>query len=535
MILTYSDFRTSSDETLNLLHALTACRNQKATCLQFENDTYYFDGASAPKVSLCMANHGENGLKRTAFLLDKMENFEIDGNGSHFVFDSVLNIVTALKCKNIVFRNFTVSMPICPYPEGKVIAAGENYFDVNFNYHSELIAENDDLLIPNEGRNERAICNIEFNGKTHEIESGTDDNTAGAPLYSLRKEKIAPNTIRFFDSPRIPIVGNVLALMIGRRYASGFFLEKCENVAFYNIKIHSCVGIGVMAQCCHNITLRDCSVTAEKGKYISSGADATHFVACTGSIVIEDCLFEHMLDDAVNVHGVYVKIVKAEEGKATIRFCNSATTGIELFEKGDKLCQMDQKSLIPRDVVTVSSVCKVNNEIFELSFEEPIKLTDGFVLENLTTYPELELKRCLIQNNRARGILIATRNRCVIEDCVFHTGGSAIVLECDASFWYESGAMMDLVVKNNRFNQCKHAGWGNGIVFIPAREEMLKENYYHGRIEISNNIFDSCCDDALYANNIRELIYQDNLSNEVQILHLDHIGNKTIQSNAKTI
>lgn len=535
MVIEYSDFRISNNETLNLFHALVACHEKKATCLQFEKDTYHFSEEFAREIALCIANHGENGFKRTAFLLDGMTDFTIDGGGSHFVFDSVMNMVTALSCKNITLKNFTVSMPIAPYPEGCVISTGENYFDVKFNYHCELIIENDDLLIPNGDSFERAICNIEFNGKTHEIEFGTGDNTAGVPLYSIKKEKIAPNTIRFFDSPRIPKRGNILALMISRRYVSGLFFDSCENVCISDVTIHSCVGIGVMAQRCHNFTISNCSVSAKTGKYISTGADATHFVSCTGKIKVENCLFEHMLDDALNVHGVYVKIHKAEKGRAIVKYCNSSTTGVKLFKVGDKICQMDQHTLIPDKEATINGIREINNEFTELIFDEAIEFTKDYVIENLTAYPELLLKNCKIRNNRARGVLIATRKKCIIEGCNFHTGGSAIVLECDGSFWYESGAVMDLTIQNNSFDKCKHAIWGNGVIFIPPREKALEKQYYHGVITIKDNTFNLCFDDVLYTDNISELIYENNISNAVQNLHTCHIGKTKTQPDAKVI
>ncbi len=535
MVIEYNSFRVSEDESLNLYHALMACKEQKATCLRFRKDIYHFREEFAAECSLCMANHGENGFKRTAFLLEHMENFEIDGGGSHFVFDSVMNMMTVLHCRHIVLRDFTVSMRGCPYPQGQVIAADEKSFDVAFSYEKELVLRKDGLWIPFKDRRELVVSNIEFNGESHEIEVGTGDHSTGISLNALSKKKIGPNTFRFFDPPRVPLVGNRLVLMIGKRYASGLFFEDSENILLQNITIHSCMGIAVMAQCCHNLTMQKCSVSSEEGQYISAGADATHFVACTGQIVIEDCLFEHMLDDALNVHGVYVKIQRAEPGRATVKFCNLATTGIPLFKLGDQVCQMNARTLIPGSVVTVSAVRRINSEMTELTFLENETLTEGFVLENLTTYPTLYFRRCTVRNNRARGVLIATRQPCVIEDCDFHTGGSAIVLECDASFWYESGAVKDLTVRGNRFDRCRHATWGKGVIYIPSRKASVFRQYYHGKITIIENTFTSCYDDVLFADNIAELTYAGNRSNGQQLLHLCNVGQAHCQNDAQMI
>lgn len=535
MIIEYKDYRISSDESLNLFYAITACLKEKASCLHFEKGIYHFNSEFAFERALCIANHGENGYKRTAFLLEYMSDFEIDGGGSHFIFDSVMNMMTVLNCDNITIKDLTLSMSVCPYPEGRVTAVNDNSFDVEFSYHEELLVEENALLIPIGDKYEPVVCDIEFDGKTHEIEIGTGDNSAGIPLYKLKKEIIAYNTIRFYNSPRIPKLGNTLVLMIGRRYASGLLFDGCNHIKLKNINIYSCVGIGVMAQYCNNFTIQNCSVTSQEGKFISTGADATHFVSCTGNITVSDCLFEHMLDDALNVHGIYVKVHRSECGKAIVKFCNSATTGVDIFKSGDKVCQMDSKTLIPIMSATISSVHKINNEMTELIFEENVEMTEGYIIENLTTYPTLNLRQCTIRNNRARGVLIATKQHCVIEDCDFHTAGSAIVLECDASFWYESGGVMDIEILNNRFEGCKYGAWGNGIIYVPPRELVLPNKYYHGCVVVKGNEFLSCYDDVMIADNVSELIYEQNFSNQEQVLRLSHVGKTDIQPDVQSV
>ena len=41
---------------------------------------------------------------------------------------------------------------------------------------------------------------------------------------------------------------------------------------------------------------------------ISTQADATHFSSCRGKIDSRNGLYEGMMDDAINVHGTYLKI-----------------------------------------------------------------------------------------------------------------------------------------------------------------------------------------------------------------------------------
>lgn len=49
------------------------------------------------------------------------------------------------------------------------------------------------------------------------------------------------------------------------------------------------------------------SMSRGSDRYFTTQADATHFSGCRGVIVSCDGLYEHMADDAINVHGTYLR------------------------------------------------------------------------------------------------------------------------------------------------------------------------------------------------------------------------------------
>ena len=78
-----------------------------------------------------------------------------------------------------------------------------------------------------------------------------------------------------------------------------------------NVKVHYAEGMGLLAQLCENITLDEFSVCLRGDKdprYFTTQADATHFSSCRGKIDSRNGLYEGMMDDAINVHGTYLKI-----------------------------------------------------------------------------------------------------------------------------------------------------------------------------------------------------------------------------------
>ena len=70
-----------------------------------------------------------------------------------------------------------------------------------------------------------------------------------------------------------------------------------------------------------NITLDKFSVCLrgkDDPRYFTTQADATHFSGCKGLIRSVGGLYEGMMDDAINVHGTYLKVQKRIDDKTLV-------------------------------------------------------------------------------------------------------------------------------------------------------------------------------------------------------------------------
>ncbi|MBO5913363.1 MAG: right-handed parallel beta-helix repeat-containing protein [Clostridia bacterium] len=522
MTINFNDFRASHNDTLDLINALEHCKRVGATGLTFENGVYELCDRDAKEVIIDVSNHGDTNRRKSAFLLQNFENFTIDGGNSTFIFKGIMNAFTLIGCRNVTLKNCTIEFPDYPYPNGFVTEVTDDFFDLRFD--SDNVLTKDGILYVKSGEFcDKVHCDVRFDAKTHEIVRNTGDNSLGININKLNCKQLENGCFRFFNPPVFPSKAHVFGLLTGIRRASGILLDNSADTVIQNVTIHSCIGIGIIAQCCHNVTVDGCRVTAGQGRYVSSAADATHFVACTGLVEVKNSLFEHMLDDALNVHGIYTKVVEAECGRAVVKFMNSASKGIEIYKKGDALAALDPETLKPFDPLTVKSAVLIDREHTALEFEEGKTLPLDCIVENLTRYPELKFENNTVQNNRARGMLIATNRKAVVKNCRFHTSGSAIVLECDGKFWFESGAVHDLTIENNVFCDCRYANWDKGVISIPEGKQRVDGFYYHGKIEIKNNAFTGFNDYDIYADNVSELIYVGNHS-ENRHVKLWHIG-----------
>ena len=111
-------------------------------------------------------------------------------------------------------------------------------------------------------------------------------------------------------------------------------------------------------------------------------------------------------------------------------------------------------------------------------------------------------------------MLLATKGKTVIENNYFNSTGCAILFECDGSNWFESGSVQDVVIRNNTFDDCAYCNWGNDAICVAPRKKEAEGKYYHGRIEVSGNRFITGGKTILYANNVREVIVQENQSDD---------------------
>lgn len=103
--MNYSLFNKTPSHAYNVRRALEYCRENSISSLEFDKGEYHFTPDLASEDLYCASNHGYNELKRIAFLIKNMKNFTLDGGGSEFIFDGIMNpiVVDAIlpRAKNI--------------------------------------------------------------------------------------------------------------------------------------------------------------------------------------------------------------------------------------------------------------------------------------------------------------------------------------------------------------------------------------------------------------------------------------------------
>jgi hypothetical protein len=123
-------------------------------------------------------------------------------------------------------------------------------------------------------------------------------------------------------------------------------------------------------------------------------------------------------------------------------------SGMEWARAGDTISFINHETMQTTAYGAVVNFTALNKQDFIMTFREPVpaKILAKDALENLVWTPDLTIRNSLFSVNRARGILISTPGKVIIEDNTFESSGSAILIAGDANQWFESGAVKDVLI-----------------------------------------------------------------------------------------
>ena len=251
-------------------------------------------------------------------------------------------------------------------------------------------------------------------------------------------------------------------------------------------------GMGFVSQLCENITDDSFYVGPRKGsgRTCAAWADIFHFSNCKGNIEVKNSYLSSANDDAINVHGTYLRIVNViSKQKIKVRFMHPQTYGFNIFSIGDSIEFIRAKSLIPFSKNIIAKSVLLNDKEIELSLEQiiPNNIQTNDVIENITWKLDVKISNIKITHIPTRGILVTTRGKVIIENNeIIKTSMSGILIANDANSWFESGYVKNVIIRNNKFIEC-----GEPVIKIHPENSKIIDGYpVHKNIQITNNQFE---------------------------------------------
>lgn len=539
------------DATLPLRQLLQSLEGSSGINLVFPEGQYEFYPEHAREAFRAVSNH-DNSLKRMAFTLFNGRDISVDGQGSMFMFHGRISPLVIDGTRGATLKNFSI--------------------DWKRSFHDELLVverNDDDNSFIVEADPERYPFTIKFNEVWFERYNWKDpfganmvfDPKTRSPIYDTRKYSVpwakpvvatpaGKNRFKIESGVRAaPPIGHVLVtygVNPTSRLCPAIHVINSSDVVIENVTVYDAGGMGLIVERTDNVSLDHFVVTSTEERMVSTRADATHFVGCKGTIRLENCLFEHMLDDGINVHGAYVRVDEYLGDRQFIcAISHPQQWGLTFAEPGDKVALLSRETVLPFFETTVEQVRALNEERMLVTLANvPAQMPTGpLSLENLTWYPDVVMKHNTIRENRARSALITTKGKVLIENNYFSSQMHGILIEGDNKHWYESGAVQDVTIRNNEFVNIGFEGGERYPLFASPMltpEQRMGEGHYHRNITFADNTLKSFNGLMVFARSVKGLKITGNTlekstdyppASEFPAIHLLYCDDVTISKN----
>lgn len=527
----------------------------------FPKGTYHFYEDNSFVREYYISNHDQDNPKKVGLAIENLKNITIDGKGSTFIFHGRMIPISILYSENVSLKNISIDFEVPALRQLNVLDVRKESEEIIAEiYPSENYRIDDGKLI---------ILGETYELTPHSAMSFNEDKSltylrSDLSFNPVSVSELSPNilSIKGWDQYSETTPGERFVLRSYYRPTPGIFISESKNTDIENVTVHYAEGMGLLAQMSENINLNGFNVSLkgeDDPRYFTTQADATHFSACKGVIISKNGLYENMADDAINVHGTYLKLLKkVDDYTVQARYMHNQAWGFKWGTPGDSVqfVESNKMELVDGDINKIESINAVDKptefgaKVFEITFTEPIPegVTEegSFGIENLTWTPAVIFSDNIVRNNRARGTLFSTPKRVVCESNLFdHTHGTAILLCGDSNGWFETGACKEVIIRDNKFVNALTANYQftNAVISvypeIPNLEDQNK--FFHSGIVIEDNTFEMFDRPIVYAKSTDGLIFRNNIilyNNDFEPFHwnnhmffFEKVNNVLIENN----
>lgn len=510
--------------------ALAGIPETDTVVLVLTKGTYDFKPSKKQTRTLFVSNHDQPNPKNIGIILENRRNLVIDGCGSDFNFHgSVMMPVAIVNCTNTRLENIHIDFPEPQIGQIEIVSNDTISGQIIFRPSKSLIWDvydghfrfkaDDKMMVPCAG--------MAFDPSTRHILYRTSD-----VVFPNENAVVKPDgTVILSWNNKALVPETVVALRDYSRPAPGIFVDRSTDISLKDVTVHYANGMGLLAQNTEDISLDGFCVSLRGDndpRYFTTQADATHFSGCRGHIESVGGLYEAMMDDAINVHGTYLKIKERTDSHTIIgEYMHPQSYGFLWGLPGDSVQLIKSQSmetvLSPMRIAEISAIDMPTADgakLFKITLdgivpEEIDPQRAVFGIENLSASPSVRFADNTVRNNRARGALFSTPKKVVCENNIFdHTSGTAVLLCGDCNGWFETGACHDVTIRGNVFRNAltNMFQFTNAVISIyPEIPRLdLQQQYFHSNVTITGNRVETFDTPLLYAKSVSGLIFLEN-------------------------
>lgn len=447
------------------------------------------------------------GLWHLSF--SNLKNIEIDATNVTFLFEGRDKRAMVFNdCDNVTFKGATLLRDIPTFSQGKVesIATTRTYADIRI-----------DKGYPLDGEAAAAVIDI-YQAGTRKLKPYVPD------LYFAKAERVEPDLIRFhFRAPldsRIPLaIGDAAAWRT--QNASDISLRTTSRMKLLYITIKNGQGAGFQELNGEGGNLYShCTITYAAPP---AGAVDEPLLACSrdGLLsscmrkgpIVENCLFEGLNDDCLNIAGRYGLLVGRHGNKVILNAHDVHFRGASFARVGDLLRFYDKRGALSGEAIIINSrvmpdyvenpplkntprrFSDLTKAVYiEFTLDRVINGEVGNLVSNTNAIGNgFIIRNSTFRNGRGHGLFIRAGDG-IIENCTIEglmMGG--IVVGPEMYWWNEGDYSRNLIIRKNIIRNVGIAtqNWNSGITigsFEGGQWAPLPGG--HRNIQIEDNVFE---------------------------------------------
>lgn len=436
----------------------------------------------------------------------ELHNLEIDASGSVFIFETEYKSGIAFQdCSDIMFRNVTLINKTTPFSQGEIISISPDGDTIDVQVHDHYPTEiADGYKTPILNFYDPVTRQLKKNARMAHIRS-VETHTPQILRFHMEKDQIKPETISSGD------------LAVWRRIEGHeVSVEGCRNMKFINVTLKNAIGAAVLEvggeggnYYSYKVTYAGPPEGASQRPLLSGSADGFISYDTRRGPTLENCLFEGIHDDGINISALYYFILEVSGNSAVAAITHFAcAAGDEIGFFDFDLQKTGSAGIVsierlrnyrePREIYKHGSITYSGpgqKELYRLTFDREPPVQPGNYAVNLSRCGNgFAIRGCTIRNKRGRGCLI--RGSGTIENCLFENilGGAIDAMPEFYSF-SEGPYVENLTIRNNVFrdvnraNFFQFAGAVNIYSFAGSYVPLNRPQGGHRNILIENNRF----------------------------------------------
>ena len=468
-----------------LLHAVESGDKH----IHFPAGDYHFFPEKCVRKMHFFCNNDE-ALRTIAVYVENIDGLTISGDAARWIFHGRISPLVAYNCRNLTLQGIVIDFVESFTTDADLVKCEEGR--AWFRLGGKPLLQNGKIRFVDDFFN-----NFSGNLTFLAVDDGRGELDLRSPAVVVKNQDVVVKDALFglpdkFSS--LPSRAFVVRHEI--RICPCIVIDACENVKVRQVTMHHSAGMGLLFQDSENLEAFQVNVLPN-GRRVAVSDDAIHMVDCRGSLTIEQCELRATLDDSINVHGIYRPLRNRFPGDDFFYLDTGhfQQLGLRGARSGDTLELVKNDPHIPYARLKVREAVVINKAMTRIIFADPVppEYRSGDTARIVeVAEAKVVVRDCFLAPLNGRGVLVSGVKQAEISRCRIHSGGAGVFVSGGVAFWYETGPVEAMVIKNNIFDNCNYknnAATSEPVSVYPELGSMPENFFYHGTIEVIDNQF----------------------------------------------